>query len=65
MFVTECPNSELLRQLVSIAGSLPGAEGQLARAYYKLSSIYAHMQRNNETQRFRRKAMEVKANRRP
>lgn len=65
MLVTEFTFSELLGQLVAIAEGLPGAEGQLARACYKLSVIYADMQRKDESQKFRRKALEVRAKLRP
>jgi hypothetical protein len=61
ILVTEFTFSELLGRLVAIAESLPGAEGQLARACYKLSIIHADMQRKNESQRFRQRALEVRA----
>jgi hypothetical protein len=65
ILVTEFPFSELLGQLAAIAESLPGAEGQLARACYKLSIIYMDMQREDESQRFRQRALEVRAKLRP
>jgi hypothetical protein len=61
-----CPSySELLRQLVAISETLLGADGQLARAYYKLSTIYADAQKTVEGTEFKRAAEEARARLRP
>ena len=57
--------SELLMQLVAISETLPGAEGQLARAYYKLSVIYDDMERPDESKKYREQAVEVRGRMRP
>jgi hypothetical protein len=57
--------SELLMQLVAISETLPGAEGQLARAYYKLSVICDDTQRPGESKKYREQALEVGARMRP
>jgi hypothetical protein len=43
--------SELLRQLVAISETLLGADGQLVRAHFKLSTIYADAQKTVEKYR--------------
>jgi hypothetical protein len=48
------PYSEPLQQLVSISETISGADGQLARAYYKLSTIYADAQKTVESTEFKR-----------
>jgi hypothetical protein len=52
-------------QLVAISETLPGAEGQLARACYKLSIIYDDTQRPDESQKYREQALKVRGRMRP
>ena len=58
-------SSDILTQLVAISETLPGAEGQLARAYYKLSIICADTERTSESNKFEEKALQVRARLRP
>jgi hypothetical protein len=57
--------SDLLTQLVAISETLPGADGQLARAYYKLSLICADTQRTGESEKYKDQALQVRASLRP
>lgn len=53
--------SDLLTQLVAISETLPGADGQLARAYYKLSIISTDTQRTGESEKYKEQALRVRA----
>jgi hypothetical protein len=57
--------SGLLMQLVAISETLPGADGQLARAYYKLSIICEDTQRTDESKMHKEQALHVRARLRP
>jgi hypothetical protein len=53
--------SELLRQLVAISETSLGADGQLARAYCKLSTIHADAPKTAESTEFKRATEEARA----
>ncbi len=54
-------NSELLKELVAISETLPDGEGQLARAYYKLSVIYSQNHRQDESTHCKKQAIDLRA----
>lgn len=58
-------NSELLKQLVAISETLTEAEGQLARANYKLSVLYDENDRPTDSQACRSRAITLKDKLRP
>jgi hypothetical protein len=53
-------NSELLNQLVNVAGALNEGEGQLARALYKLSVLHSEKGAAAEAQVAKAKATEIR-----
>jgi hypothetical protein len=57
--------SELLKQLVDIAGALGKGEGQLARASYKLSVLYSEKGAVLEAESSKAKAIEIRNRLRP
>lgn len=61
---TKC-SRELLNQLVAISESLNEGEGQLARAYFKLSMIYKDRGMTLESQTCKDKAMQLRAKLQP
>ncbi|RYC57267.1 hypothetical protein CHU98_g8943 [Xylaria longipes] len=56
---------ELLKQLVDIAGALNEGEGQLARAFYKLSVLYSEKGAVSEAETSKAKAIEIRNHLRP
>ncbi|KAI0157224.1 hypothetical protein GGR57DRAFT_461278 [Xylariaceae sp. FL1272] len=56
---------ELLKQLIDIAGALNEGEGQLARALYKLSTIYAEKGATSDAEACKMRALEVRNRLRP
>jgi hypothetical protein len=52
--------SQLLNKVVDISEGLPGAEGHLARAFFKLSIVAADMQKDDESLNFKKKALEIR-----
>ncbi|KAI0457895.1 hypothetical protein F5B21DRAFT_520394 [Xylaria acuta] len=60
-----CDSIELLKQLVDIAGALNEGEGQLARAFYKLSTLYTEKGAVLEAEASKTKAIEIRNRLRP
>ncbi|KAI9708927.1 MAG: hypothetical protein M1820_003621 [Bogoriella megaspora] len=56
---------DLLNQLAAIAETLPGGEGQLARANYKLSVLYDQRGDSNQSHTYKEQALEARARFRP
>ena len=57
---TDTENSATLEPLIDIAESLPGSEGQVARAYYKLATLCSEMGRKVESEEYRRRAIDLR-----
>ena len=55
----------MLEELVLISESLPQGEGQLARANYKLSVLYAELDRKVESKECRQRAVGLRTKLRP
>jgi hypothetical protein len=55
----------MLEELVTIAESLPGGEGQSARANRKLSALYSKLDRNSESKACLQRAIALRAKLRP
>jgi hypothetical protein len=63
LILTICVNldfSGLLQELVTIAGSLREGEGQLGRAKYKLSALYAEKEMQSDSDSCRAQALEIR-----
>lgn len=58
-------SSELLKQLIAIAETLAEAEGQLARANYKLRVLYDDKSMSTESQLCKSRAISLKDKLRP
>lgn len=55
----------MLEELVTIAESLPGGDGQLARANYKLSVLYSGLDRKSESKACQQRAIDLITRLRP
>ena len=55
----------MLQEAVAISESLPGGEGHLARANYKLSVLYFNMGRHAKSEICKQRAQELRLKLRP